>query len=150
MTTTLCSITARSAGRSAELAAAAAEYVRRAGRFAEVSARNFDSEAALLAFVEAAARRTRPRLVLADSAGKLLRSEELAAAVAEARDAGVQAMMFAIGPADGWSAGARERADLVVSFGRITLPHELAAVVMAEQVYRAFTILAGHPYHSGH
>jgi 23S rRNA (pseudouridine1915-N3)-methyltransferase len=59
-------------------------------------------------------------------------------------------MVFAIGPADGWSVNARDQANLLLSFGRITLPHQLARVVLAEQVYRAFTILAGHPYHSGH
>jgi 23S rRNA (pseudouridine1915-N3)-methyltransferase len=58
--------------------------------------------------------------------------------------------MLAIGPADGWSVAARQRADLLVSFGRLTLPHQLARVVLAEQVYRALTILAGHPYHTGH
>ena len=58
--------------------------------------------------------------------------------------------VFAIGPADGWSSVARQRANLLFSLGRITLPHQLARVVLAEQVYRAFTILSGHPYHSGH
>ncbi len=58
--------------------------------------------------------------------------------------------MLAIGPADGWSTAARARAGLLLSFGAITLPHELARVVLAEQIYRALTILAGHPYHSGH
>jgi len=55
-----------------------------------------------------------------------------------------------VGPADGWSAEARNRAQLLLSLGAMTLPHELARVVLAEQVYRACTILAGHPYHSGH
>ena len=59
-------------------------------------------------------------------------------------------IVLAIGPADGWSAPARARASLLLSFGPITLPHELARVVLAEQLYRALTILAGHPYHSGH
>ena len=58
-------------------------------------------------------------------------------------------LVLGIGPADGWSA-ALKRADLSLAFGRITLPHELAAVVAAEQIYRALTILAGHPYHTGH
>ena len=66
------------------------------------------------------------------------------------RDEGTQRLVFAIGPADGWSAAARQRANLLFSFGRLTLPHQLARVVLAEQVYRALTILAGHPYHSGH
>jgi 23S rRNA (pseudouridine1915-N3)-methyltransferase len=58
--------------------------------------------------------------------------------------------VLAIGPADGWSDAARARAGLLLSFGSITLPHQLARVVLAEQIYRALTILAGHPYHSGH
>jgi 23S rRNA (pseudouridine1915-N3)-methyltransferase len=57
---------------------------------------------------------------------------------------------MAIGPADGWSEAARRKGSLVFSLGKVTLPHQLAKVVMAEQVYRGLTILAGHPYHSGH
>jgi len=89
-------------------------------------------------------------LLLTDSRGKQLSSEDLAENVGRLRDTGAQTLIFAIGPADGWSAVALKRADLTVAFGRITLPHELAAVVAAEQIYRALTILAGHPYHSGH
>ncbi len=66
------------------------------------------------------------------------------------RDNGTQTLVLAIGPADGWSDGARARASLLLSFGAITLPHELARAVLAEQIYRALTILAGHPYHCGH
>jgi 23S rRNA (pseudouridine1915-N3)-methyltransferase len=62
----------------------------------------------------------------------------------------MQRLIFAVGPADGWSEKGCARANLLLSFGRITLPHQLARVVLAEQLYRAFTILAGHPYHSGH
>ena len=63
---------------------------------------------------------------------------------------GAQQIVFAIGPADGWSKDARGRAQLLLSFGPLTLAHALARVVLAEQLYRAFTILAGHPYHAGH
>jgi 23S rRNA (pseudouridine1915-N3)-methyltransferase len=94
--------------------------------------------------------RTRPILILLDSRGKLFSSEELAAWIGRQRDGGAQHLIFGIGPADGWSAAARERADLLLSFGPMTFPHELARVMLAEQLYRAFTILAGHPYHSGH
>jgi 23S rRNA (pseudouridine1915-N3)-methyltransferase len=59
-------------------------------------------------------------------------------------------MVFAIGPADGWSEAARERAQLLLSLGPMTLAHALARLVVAEQLYRAFTILSGHPYHAGH
>jgi 23S rRNA (pseudouridine1915-N3)-methyltransferase len=87
---------------------------------------------------------------MTDSRGKQLTSEELAAEVGRLQDGGTQLLVVAIGPADGWSEAARKRADLTIAFGRITLPHELAAVVAAEQIYRALTIRAGHPYHSGH
>jgi 23S rRNA (pseudouridine1915-N3)-methyltransferase len=58
--------------------------------------------------------------------------------------------VFAIGGADGFSADARSQAQYVFSLGKMTLAHELARVVLLEQLYRAFTILKGHPYHSGH
>jgi 23S rRNA (pseudouridine1915-N3)-methyltransferase len=74
----------------------------------------------------------------------------LAATLGRAQDDGVQSVVLAIGPADGWSPAALAAATRTVAFGRITLPHELAAVVAAEQIYRALTIRAGHPYHSGH
>ena len=77
-------------------------------------------------------------------------SEQFAAWIGSQRDAGQQQIVFAIGPADGWSESARSRAALLLSFGRMTLPPELMRPVLAEQIYRAFTILAGHPYHSGH
>ena len=58
--------------------------------------------------------------------------------------------MFAIGPASGWSDAARKQANLLLSLGEMTMAHALAKLVMAEQIYRAYTILTGHPYHSGH
>ncbi len=59
-------------------------------------------------------------------------------------------LIVAVGPANGWSVQARSRANLLLSLGPMTLPHALAQVVVAEQIYRALTILAGHPYHCGH
>jgi 23S rRNA (pseudouridine1915-N3)-methyltransferase len=59
-------------------------------------------------------------------------------------------LVFAIGGADGFSDAARKSGQQVISLGKMTLAHELARVVLLEQVYRAFTILKGHPYHSGH
>ncbi len=127
----------------------AEEYVRRSQRFAAVALTHYRSEAALL---EAARRagRTTPCLVLLDSRGRAFTSPEIAVYVGAQRDAGVQEMVLAIGPPDGWTGAAREQARTVLSLGAITLPHELALAVLSEQVYRALTILAGHPYHAGH
>jgi 23S rRNA (pseudouridine1915-N3)-methyltransferase len=127
----------------------AEDYQTRLGAYVDLQVERFASETKLLEKA-AAAGRTRPVLVLLDSRGKPLSSEELAAWIGRQRDSGAQHLVFAIGPADGWSPAARERADLLLSFGPMTFPHELARVMLAEQLYRAFTILAGHPYHSGH
>jgi 23S rRNA (pseudouridine1915-N3)-methyltransferase len=89
-------------------------------------------------------------LVLLDSRGRQLSSEGLAEWIRTERDGGRQRLIFAIGPADGWTEAARARAGMLLSLGPMTLPHELARLVLVEQVYRAFTILEGHPYHSGH
>jgi 23S rRNA (pseudouridine1915-N3)-methyltransferase len=59
-------------------------------------------------------------------------------------------LLFAIGPADGFNQETREAAATTLSLGKITMPHELARVVLLEQIYRAFTILNRHPYHIGH
>ena len=67
-----------------------------------------------------------------------------------AESSGVGQMVLGIGPADGWSPQMLEKADLKLSFSAMTLPHALARLVLAEQVYRAATILGGHPYHLGH
>lgn len=126
------------------------DYLTKIRHFSPCEERNFDSEETLLSWIERQAGRTSPVLILLDSRGGQLSSEEIAARLGRLRDSGSQTVVFAIGPANGWSTKARERAGFLLSFGRITLPHELAAVVLAEQVYRAFTILTGHPYHSGH
>jgi 23S rRNA pseudoU1915 N3-methylase RlmH len=89
-------------------------------------------------------------LVLMDSRGKQLSSEEFAHFLGEYQDRNPIPLVFAVGPADGFSDPTRSAAQHTISFGRMTLAHELARVVLLEQVYRAFTILKGHPYHSGH
>jgi 23S rRNA (pseudouridine1915-N3)-methyltransferase len=125
-------------------------YLDRASRYCPCSHTPFPSEAKLLESLTAATARTRPALILADSRGQQLTSEDLAATLGTFQDTGIQQLILAIGPADGWSPAALARAARTLAFGRITLPHELAAVVAAEQLYRALTIRAGHPYHSGH
>ena len=140
----------RSRAKSGAAATLAADFLARASRFLPCEAQAYGSEAALLAWLDRQAARTVPVLILLDSRGRQLTSEEFAAQLGRLRDNGTQSLVLAIGPADGWSTAARARAGLLLSFGAITLPHELARVVLAEQIYRALTILAGHPYHSGH
>lgn len=140
----------RNQSRSDHAASIVADYIGRIGRYLPCESRILESEADLLHWLERQSNRSPAILVLLDSRGKQLSSEELAETVGRLRDSGTQRIVFAIGPADGWSDAGRARANLLLSFGRITLPHQLARVVLAEQVYRAFTILAGHPYHSGH
>jgi 23S rRNA (pseudouridine1915-N3)-methyltransferase len=136
--------------RSDLLGPATSMYLDRIAPYAKIEALAFREEEALFAFVARQRTRTPAWLVLLDSRGEAFSSEELARWLAVRRDAGQQSMVFAIGPASGWSEGARSQAQATLSLGRMTLPHELARLVMAEQLYRAFTILAGHPYHTGH
>jgi len=140
----------RSSLKSDSTKALFADYTKRTARYVPCEAETFDSEAAMLLWLERQSGRTPGHLILLDSRGQQLSSEEFAAHLGRLRDGGVQRVLLAVGPADGWSTEARQRADLLWSLGRITLPHQLASVVLAEQVYRALTILAGHPYHSGH
>jgi 23S rRNA (pseudouridine1915-N3)-methyltransferase len=127
-----------------------AEYVERAGHYMPCESQMFGAEDVLLEWLDRQAGRSPAYAILLDSRGQQYTSEEIAGVVGRLRDEGTQRLVFAIGPADGWSGAARKRANLLLSLGRITLPHQLARVVLAEQVYRALTILAGHPYHSGH
>ena len=90
---------------------------------------------------------TGARSIVLDSRGRSLASEDFAKKLAAFRDGGADAAMFLIGGADGLPAEARERADLVLAFGAATFPHQLVRILLAEQIYRAITILAGHPYH---
>jgi 23S rRNA (pseudouridine1915-N3)-methyltransferase len=89
-------------------------------------------------------------LVLMDSRGKQFSSEEFAVFLRDYQDRNPLPLIFAVGPADGFSEGLRSMAQHSISLGKMTLAHELARVILLEQVYRAFTILKGHPYHSGH
>ena len=141
---------ARTRAKSDAAATLAADYLARAARYLPCEPQHYASEAALLTALDRQSARTTPVLILLDSRGKQLTSEEFAAHLGRLRDSSTQSLLLAIGPADGWSASARARASLILSFGNITLPHELARVVLAEQIYRALTILANHPYHSGH
>ncbi|MFS8036437.1 23S rRNA (pseudouridine(1915)-N(3))-methyltransferase RlmH [Xanthobacter sp. AM11] len=86
-------------------------------------------------------------LIALDPRGRDVSSEDFAARMASDRDGGRPALAFVIGGADGLAPAVRTRADLLLSYGRATFPHQLVRVMLAEQIYRAVTILAGHPYH---
>ena len=126
------------------------EFLARCARTLPATLEEFRTEAALWVSLERRRGRAPVALLLADSRGRQYTSEEFAAQLAELRDGGTQLLVLAIGPADGWSAEAAARADRLLSLGKMTLPHELAAAVAAEQLYRATAIWSGHPYHGGH
>ena len=127
-----------------------ADYLQRCGAFARCIGQAFRSEEALFDWLDGQRSRRPAIAVLCDSRGRQMSSEAFAKWLGTRRDGGEQHVVVAVGPADGWSEEARKRADLLLSLGPMTLPHALARLVAAEQVYRAFTILAGHPYHCGH
>jgi 23S rRNA (pseudouridine1915-N3)-methyltransferase len=133
------------------------EYLKRISRYVPVEGITVKDEATLLEMSgrassaksgkSAAAKST---LVLMDSRGKQFSSEELAKFLGDYRDRNPLPLIFAVGAADGFSEEARKAAQYTISLGKMRLAHELARVVLLEQIYRAFTILKGHPYHCGH
>ena len=125
-------------------------YLERCSTFARCHSEAFRSEEAMLEWLNRQHARTPAVAVLLDSRGRQMNSEAFAGWLGARRDEGAQHIVFAIGPTSGWSDAARERAQLVLSLGPMTLAHALARLVIAEQLYRAFTILTGHPYHAGH
>ena len=125
------------------------EYLQRLSRYADAEGTTLKDEAAVLKLCARDARH-RHTLVLLDEQGKQLSSEELAKFLGGYQDRNPLPLLFAVGAADGFTGQARQAATLVLSLGRMTLAHELARVVLLEQLYRAFTILKGHPYHLGH
>lgn len=126
------------------------EYLKRLSRFAEVEGVVLKDESALLRLARGEGSRGKHRLILLESTGKQFSSEEFAEFVRDHQENNPLPLLFAVGPADGFNAESRRAASTSLSLGRITMPHELARVVLLEQVYRAFTILNRHPYHIGH
>jgi len=86
-------------------------------------------------------------MILLDERGKNFSSEDFAGRIGLLRDGGRKALVIAIGGADGHEQSLRDQAELMLSFGALTWPHQLVRVMLGEQLYRAATILAGHPYH---
>ncbi len=140
--------------KNPHLAALEQDYLRRLQRFASAQIR------ALRAISERDPRRLceresaalmgalRPgfRIVLLDERGKMLSSQELAGWLRAQQHAGAPGLCFLVGGPQGVSESVRERADERWSLSRLTLPHELARVILLEQIYRAFAIIFGLPY----
>ena len=126
--------------RDARANGIAADFVERSAHYAACEMREIRP-----ARFDLPARHPSARKIFLDPAGRQIDSREFTALVEkaemEARD-----LVFLVGGADGLPAGWRERADLLVSLSRMTFPHELARAMLAEQIYRAFATLRGHPY----
>lgn len=126
------------------------EYLRRLRQYSEAEGLSLRDESALMKYCGREGRGSRRCLLLLDSRGKHLTSEEFAGFLGEHRNNNPLPLVFAVGPADGFSPETLQQSDSAISLGKMTLAHELARVVLLEQLYRAFTILSGHPYHLGH
>jgi 23S rRNA (pseudouridine1915-N3)-methyltransferase len=120
--------------------AMAADYIQRAGRYAPCQMLELKP-----ARTDFWSKHPNAKKILLDPAGRSFDSAAFADLVAKAEMLG-QDLVFVVGGHDGLPVGWRERADLLVSLSAMTMPHELARAVVAEQIYRAFTILRGHPY----
>lgn len=138
--------------KDAAIQALTDEYLKRISRYAEIEGIALREEEGLQEWLQSGKNRKRgaSTSVLLDSRGKALSSEEFARFMGEYQDRNPLPLVFVIGPADGFGETTRSAAHHVISLGKMTLAHELARVVLLEQIYRAFTILKGHPYHSGH
>jgi len=129
--------------KDAGLQESCATYVARSRRFLPIERRSFKTNDAAID----EARSSAGRLVVLDERGTQPSSEAFAGWLGRWRDEGVRAAAFVIGDAHGFEDRHREAADEVLGLSRLTLPHRLAQVMLCEQLYRAGTILAGHPYH---
>lgn len=119
------------------------EYVKRSRSFVPIERSHVADKSALWSKLKG----NEGKLVLLDERGDQIDSPMLARWVGKWREAGVRRVTFAIGDAHGFDGDDRERADALLGLSRLTLPHRLAHVLLCEQLYRAGTILAGHPYH---
>jgi 23S rRNA (pseudouridine1915-N3)-methyltransferase len=133
--------------KSAAIKALTEEYLERLSHYGVIEGLELANEDALLKVTESS--KITPTLVLLDQRGRQLTSEELAEMLDAHQVRGTQSLIFAVGPADGFTQQTRHAANLVLSLGKMTLSHELARVVLLEQLYRGFTIIKGHPYHRG-
>jgi 23S rRNA (pseudouridine1915-N3)-methyltransferase len=130
--------------RRAEVRALMDDYVQRIARFAEVGVRELRPESA--ASMKKLETMLGATVVLLDAAGKKLNSEQFAEWIRSCRDRGERELVFLCGAAEGFPQELARRASVRISLSPMTFSHELARVMLAEQIYRAFAILSGHPY----
>jgi 23S rRNA (pseudouridine1915-N3)-methyltransferase len=128
------------AGKGVGIALALREFTE--SRAGSAAARVAEETAALAAALPDGA-----PLIALDSTGKSITSEAFAERIARWRDAGAREIAMVIGGPDGLARSLVDRAELTLAFGAMTWPHQLVRVMLVEQVYRAVTILSGHPYH---
>src|ERR1043166_8694522 len=129
--------------RRAEFRALLDDYIKRISHHSSVDVLEVRDSAAALKRLDAD---RAAAIVLLDAAGKSRTSEDFAAWIADLRDRGARELFFLCGDADGFPDSLRERAQHRLSLGAMTFSHELARVMLAEQLYRAFAILSGSPY----
>jgi 23S rRNA (pseudouridine1915-N3)-methyltransferase len=129
--------------RGAEIRALLDAYIGRIRHYAEVEMNEVPNSPAALRKLKAEGAAS---WILLDAGGKQLTSQQFARWIAEQRGRGIRELMFLCGDAEGFPEEWRKKAQVKLSLSTMTLPHEFARVVLAEQLYRAFTILSGHPY----
>jgi 23S rRNA (pseudouridine1915-N3)-methyltransferase len=129
--------------RRPEMQAVLEDYVKRIGRHTPIEVTEIRDTAAGLKKLDAD---RAAMVVLLDVAGKIMTSDVFAKWLGEQRDRGTRELIFLCGNADGFPEALRQRSSQKLSLGAMTFSHELARVMLAEQIYRAFAILSGSPY----
>jgi 23S rRNA (pseudouridine1915-N3)-methyltransferase len=129
--------------RRAECRTMLDDYVARIRRYVEIDLQELREDSAALKRLVFPSGAT---IVLLDAAGKQHTSADFAKWLGRERDRGIRELIFLCGGAEGFPETLRARVNAKISLSSLTMPHELARVMLAEQIYRAFAILAGHPY----
>lgn len=133
--------------RNPHLRALIEDYRARIARFTSIDIREWKTtDGGPWTIAEARGKGGRAPVILLEAAGKAYTSEEFARWLAKQINAGRQKLIFLLGGAEGFADETKRQADVLLSLSRMTLPHELARVVLLEQLYRAFAILREHPY----
>ena len=144
MKVTICAI--GKCKKSSPEAALIEEYLKRSGWDIQIKEKDNSSQEDEAHFLQNAIPHGAKVIVL-DERGENMRSTELAAKIEKWQLKGFSEICFLIGGADGHLQSTRDKADLLLAFGKLTMPHMLMRAVLAEQIYRLQTILGGHPYH---